>query len=143
MKICFALSAAFFCLVLLPPSARAEIYQCDGKWTNLPCDGSISKTLPESISAQKNDDQEDAVEPPQEVSSSESGGTQEPLAPRYSLVRRLRKTSRDFYLKHKISLTKDELNAFEERCMKRETPLDQCQSQYDAFVQRLNSQIKK
>lgn len=142
MKTQIALLVTMSCLTLLLASAEAEIYQCDGKWTNLPCDGSIQKTLPESSSIKVDDEQGDEKAPAEEAKEGDSA-VLEPLAPRYSIVRKLKKTNRDFFLKHKITLTKDELHNFEVRCMKRETPLDECQSQYDSFVQRLNSQIKK
>ena len=144
MKTQIALLVAMSGLALLPLSVEAEIYQCDGKWTNLPCDGSIQKTLPESSSIKVDDEEAEGDEKaPAEEAKESSSSVLEPLAPRYSIVRKLKKTNRDFFLKHKITLTKDELHNFEVRCMKRETPLDECQSQYDDFVQRLNSQIKK
>lgn len=128
------------CILLFgSQSAFAEIYQCDGKWTNRPCDGAIERTLHEKSVIV--DASEDSGEIPNTQKSKVV--VEEPLAPRYALTRRLRKFSKEMSQKHNLSLTKEELIAFDEKCTKRETPLQQCQSEYDAYVQRLNSQVKK
>lgn len=123
--------------------AFSEIYQCDGKWTNMPCSGAIEKTIHESVGQAA-----DAGGEPVEAAAAEEAvkpGEEalEPLAPRYALARRLRKTSKEFSQKHNLSLTKEELHAFDERCTKRETPFSQCQAQHDAFVQKLNELVKQ
>lgn len=124
-------------------SAQAEIYQCDGKWTNRPCDGAVERTLPESALVNTSPEETSESENQAEEPSKDDSPALEPLAPRYSLVRRLKKFNRDFSLKHKISIPKEEVRAFEERCMKRETPFDRCEADYDNFVKRLSSQINK
>jgi hypothetical protein len=127
--------------------ASAEIYQCDGKWTNKPCGGTIERTMHEKVDPQAAlpglEEMVAEQSPPQNVVP--EAPNSEPLAPRYSLARKLKKLNKDFTEDHGVSLTKEEVRAFEERCTRRETPFSQCQSEYDVFAQRLNAlaQAKK
>jgi hypothetical protein len=138
------ISLYLFAVLFTVSHAFSEIYECDGKWTNRPCDGAIERTMPER--SQPDIDQAD-IDQESQVKANEANNqaikVEEPLAPRYALTRRLRKYSKEMTQKHNLSLTKEEMKSFEDRCHKRETPLAKCQSEYDQFVQRLNSQIKK
>jgi len=57
------LSAAFLLpITLLPVSlAHAEIYECEGKWTNKPCNGSVTKSIEETGSAVPADENVKAI----------------------------------------------------------------------------------
>ncbi len=125
------------------PSLSAEIYQCDGKWTNRPCEGAIERTIHEKTSVDTSDeaDGSDGAEPAKEAPVVEDKKDLEPLAPRYSVARRLKKLSKDLTQKYQIGLSKEELRAFEERCINRENTLAQCESEYDVLSQRLNAKV--
>jgi hypothetical protein len=123
--------------------AHSEIYQCDGKWTNKPCAGAIEKTIHESAGQAADAGGEPVEAAPVEEAVKPGEEALEPLAPRYALTRKLRKTNKEFSQKHNVSLTKEELHAFDERCTKRETPFSQCQAEHDAYVRKLNEQAKQ
>jgi hypothetical protein len=42
------LRSFFLVLLLVSPSARAELYECNGTWTNKPCSGKTQKTIDET-----------------------------------------------------------------------------------------------
>jgi hypothetical protein len=129
--------------ITLVGTAQCEIYQCDGKWTNKPCSGAIERTMHESAEVVVDAGGEPVEAEEKEEAAKPGDIVLEPLAPRYALARKLRKTSRDFSLKHGISLTKEQLSDFDERCTKRETPFAQCQAQFDGYVQKLNAQLQQ
>lgn len=144
MKIRFLSASLMVSVLFIVPSLSAEIYQCDGKWTNRPCEGEIERTIHEKTSVVVEDGgSNDAAETVSETAADDGKKdvALEPLAPRYSISRRLKKLSKELTQKYQIGLTKDELHAFEERCINRENTLAQCQSEYDVLAQRLNSKV--
>lgn len=113
--------------LLLSHAAAAEIYECDGKWTNKPCNGQIARSL------------EEVSRPEQSGSSTPAlaATPPEPLAPRYSLIRKLKKL-RDEYLGRDVpSLSDTEIEGFESLCLDRSRPLVDCQSTYNEYSSRL------
>jgi len=118
-----------FGFLLLCQGAHAEIYECNGKWTNKPCDGQVSRSLEEI-------DRPERVAP----SSSERLETSpEPLAPRYSLIRKLKKLSKDYVGRGVPSLSDTEIDGFESLCLDRSRPFVDCQSAFDEHATRLRN----
>ena len=68
----------YLCGLLLlasPNVVSAEIFQCDGKWTNKPCDGAIERTMHE------HNDFEAQVAKAQDKPQDQNTQISEPLAP--------------------------------------------------------------
>ena len=124
------LSAAITAIPLVQPlRALGEIYNCGGVWTNTPCPGAADQMLPE-ISR--------AVRAPASPRSEDSASTsQEPLAPRYSLVRKLKKLNREYLDRGSNGLNKTEIDGFESFCLDRSHPFVDCQSLFDEHSKRL------
>lgn len=113
--------------LLLSQAAAAEIYECDGKWTNKPCNGHIVRSLEEVSRPERSDSSApDLVATPPE-----------PLAPRYSLIRKLRKLSDEYLGRGVPSLSDTEIEGFESLCLDRSRPLVDCQSAYNEYASRL------
>lgn len=123
------------------PSLHAEIYQCDGKWTNRPCEGAIERTMHESSGDEVEIDPAEALQNNAEEKKEISTG--DPLAPRYSISRKLKKLSKDLMQKYQIGLSKEELRAFEAQCIETGVTIAQCQSKYDEVAQRLNAKVEE
>lgn len=92
-------------VALLPTGALAEVYECDGKWTNKPCTGSISRSIEET-------------------------GSAAPADPAVKLVRE--KTSalhelrmRTVRLREEINLSFD-ISGVEDFCLKEPSSLEEC-----------------
>jgi len=107
-------------------TAEAEIYKCDGQWTNKPCAGRVEEKLDE------------VVRPgiPADPGATPTTPT-EPLAPRYAIVRRLRKMNEEFRSRSGVTLSRAELELFEDRCTDRAVPFAECQDAFNTHTARL------
>ena len=130
-------------LLFIVPSLHAEIYQCDGKWTNRPCDGAIERTMHESAGNEIEMDPAEEHQKNAEEKKETQTSAADPLAPRYSISRKLKKLSKDLMQQHQIGLTKEELRAFESHCIEDGVTIAQCQAKYDEVAQRLNAKVEE
>lgn len=119
---------AFFLLALLIcQTARADIYECNGKWTNKPCDGQASHSIAEITRPER-----------RRASVPELVGTPpEPLAPRYSLIRKLKKLNQEYVDRGAPRLGDTEIEGFESLCLDRTRPLVDCQSAFNEHATHL------
>jgi hypothetical protein len=116
-----------FLILCLCQVASAEIYECNGKWTNKPCDGEIGRSLEEI----------ERPEPSVSTRPEIVGTPPEPLAPRYSLIRKLKKLRNEYTGRGMPSLSSTEIDGFESLCLDRSRPFVDCQSAFDAHATRL------
>ncbi len=47
--------SVLFVAMMSPPTAAAQLYECDGTWTNKPCKGTVAETLDAATGAPSND----------------------------------------------------------------------------------------
>jgi len=106
---------------------EAQVYRCEGTWTNRPCSGAQEEKLPQiSRSA-----------PASTVSNPTPDLPPEPLAPRLSLVRKLKKLNRDYLDRGSPGLNTTEIESFESFCLERTRPLVDCQTSFNEHSRRL------
>jgi len=146
LKIGLAFAVSFVCLVQV---AQAEIYECDGKWTNQPCEsGKAQRTIHEvtrsysppeapEVSAPAGDD---VIEGAQ---SSAGSVALEPLAPRTDLIRKLRKQSDDYKRKGGVTLSSGQLEGFRRACEDRTKPFSDCLAAFNDQSQKLTALNQK
>ena len=106
--------------------AHADIYQCNGKWTNRPCEGETQKVIKE-VTREPSVDR--MLSAPAEITSEENAPANsalEPLAPRTELVRKLRKQSDDYKRKGGVSLSNAQIDGFRRSCEDRSKPYTEC-----------------
>jgi hypothetical protein len=107
--------------LVLPAQALAEIYKCDGKWTNQPCSGNVESTLDEVTRS------EPAAADEAPAEAEDSSHPAEPLAPRYDALRKLRKLS-DEYKRQKLTyISPKDFEAVKKICMDRARPFKECE----------------
>ena len=123
-------------------TVNAEIHQCDGKWTNLPCTGVIESEIKEAQRARHVETTE-APEGEVENGASTSSAMLDPLAPRSDLARKLRKLNDEFKSKGGVTLSKAELDGFRRYCEERTRTIDECQTRFTEQSQRLTELNQK
>jgi len=111
----------------LVPAAHGQLYECDGRWTNKPCAGKVAREIAATSRPEK----------PVEKSTSAIGKAPEPLAPRYSLIRKLKKLNDEYVERGIPSLNEAELDGFESLCLDRSKPFVDCQSSFNEISNRL------
>jgi hypothetical protein len=125
-------------------AAHADIYQCDGKWTNRPCEGETQKTLKE-VSREPSARTllpEVSAEPASDQNSSANTAL-EPLAPRTELVRKLRKQSDEYKRKGGVSLSSAQLDGFRRSCEDRSKPYSDCLAAFNEQSEKLTTLNQK
>lgn len=120
--------ALLITLSLGATSVSAEIYNCDGKWTNRPCKGVIERSLEEVEPETRGD------KPKSDASTQQSS---EPFAPRYEALRKLKKTSDTLTKSGKIGASRGEYETVRKLCMDREKTNAQCKEAVTATLAAL------
>lgn len=122
-----------FLAFAIPSGASAEIFLCDGKWTNSPCAGSVEHQIKE-IKAPS--------EPPSTNQEIPSAGIQpaykeEPLADRYALARKLRKINDSFRSKGDVFYTQSEVKGYSDMWLDRNKPYSECVKEFTSLTDKL------
>jgi len=126
-------SAALLVTLLLGASSvSAQIYNCDGRWTNRPCKGVVERALEEV----KPSEEVKGNEPKRERSTSPQHSS-EPFAPRYDALRQLKKTSDNLTKSGKIGASRGEYETVRKLCMDREKTNAQCKEAVTATLASL------
>ncbi len=132
--------------------AYGELHECDGKWTNLPCTGTIKNSVEESKRVIRVRPETTAQEPSMASpeASSEAAtdiGTSEiitaPLAPRSELARRLRRESDEHKRNGGVGFSSAELESFRRYCEEKTRTIDECHTSYTEQSQHLIEINKK
>lgn len=108
----------------------AEVHNCNGSWTNKPCEGEITESFEEykgSNDVRKNISEVPMVE------------TDVPLAQRNRTVEEVRRMNSDYKRKFGIDLASSSLEFIKITCRNRTIPFDQCKEQRDKLVAELES----
>ncbi|MFM1847856.1 MAG: hypothetical protein RL417_1330 [Pseudomonadota bacterium] len=113
--------------LVFPVAGAAQIYECSGRWTNKPCDGDVGRMI-EEVSR---------PEPPQQASPVPGSPAPEPLAPRYSLIRKMKKLNDEYITRGVPGMDDAELDGFEALCLDPERPFVDCQNAYNEKSSRL------
>jgi len=114
-------------ICLSPTETSAQIYECDGRWTNKPCAGVVGRSMEEVANPA----------PPAVRVTPSSERAPEPLAPRYSLIRKLKKLNDEYTDRGVTGLNDSEIDGFESLCLDRARPFLDCQSAFDEHSNRL------
>ena len=115
------------CMTLMPALGATQVYRCEGTWTNNPCAGTPEATLP-VISRSAREITSASLTP---------SPSSEPLAPRLSLVRKLKKLNREYIDRGSPGLNATEIESFESLCLERSRPLVDCQTSFTEHSKRL------
>lgn len=102
---------------LVTTSATAEIYKCNGQWTNRPCNGVVEKKFDEITETKPS---RTSTTVPTEAAAPE------PFAPRYEAIRKLKKESDTLIKAGKIGASRGEYEAVKKLCMERARPFAEC-----------------
>jgi hypothetical protein len=123
--------------------AHADIYQCNGKWTNQPCEGEPQKVIKEVV---REPSMDRVLSLPTDVIPDESSSAStalEPLAPRTELVRKLRKQSDEYKRKGGVSLSNAQIDGFRRSCEDRTKPYSECLAAFNDQSGKLTSLNQK
>lgn len=121
--------------VFSPGELLADVYKCNGKWTNVPCDG--SKPAPNKGKKKHSENAEGSRDVYNLKKKKEEWETREKLEDRKSekvLAKKaqfgqsLRKMNRE--CKH---FSGSDIKSFESFCKKKSTPIEQCRSRWNAM----------
>ena len=102
-------------LILSPNLSSAEIYNCDGKWTNKPCDGSVSESI-------------------KEKTTDKAKADRKILSAKKSLLHELRMEAISAKRKYDVNV---DLKKVEELCLKTETSVESCKKEIAATEDRI------
>lgn len=129
-------SIALVVASLCARTAAAELHECDGKWTNLPCNGAVERSLSDStrISRMKPGVAKSDSDPADAGAAETSTA---PLAPRSELARKLRRQSDEYKAKGGVALTSVELDTFRRYCEEKTRTVGECQQRFTEESQRL------
>ena len=140
-------ASALTAALLLSAPAAAQIYKCDGKWTNLPCSGKVEAQLQEAphpaakeeaaaIPPQPADktqlDQSDLEAllrndaPPAPTPALQPSATPVLLTPRIEMIRKLRRQNDEERQKGRPALSAAEIGQVERFCMDQAATSEAC-----------------
>ncbi len=121
MKLLFIL---FFLAQLFQQNAQAQLFECEGKWTNKPCNGKVEKEL--SVKEEKTGIVGISSNPDRAKKSSLY----------HELMMKSVKAKNDFQIE-------TNLDQAEDKCLKGDYTLEECQTQIDSYNKELDSKIHK
>jgi hypothetical protein len=125
-------------VVITHPSA-AQVYRCNGVWTNVPCEGVNVATSSVAPSASVTTSVTPAASAPATVVSPTSTKVvnEPPYVERLSLYRKLKKDNEDYARDKKKTLTFAEIDEARVLCQDADTSYAQCQDKVDELRKQL------
>ena len=129
-------------LLMFEGIALAEIYKCDGKWTNRPCTGKIEAQVAESPGDSIDEMLDNAVKEKNQTKEEkgESGAVSsqaEPMTKRYEMVRKLRKTNDSYQNQKKKTLERKQVEAVASICNDSRKSAEDCNKANDDALKEL------
>ena len=104
--------------------AAAQIFKCDGKWTNRPCSGEIEARIEETN--REPQPAPNAEDPAPAPPLDQTAPALEPMSARYDLVRKFRRRNDDLRQKNRPALSPAEVGKVERFCLESATKAQDC-----------------
>lgn len=120
-------------LQMYPSSLAAEIRNCNGKWTDQPCEAAGSSESDDAAWLKRGAVSKYTGSRPAAAAATPS----EPLAPRLELIRKLKRENKDSQKKGGAWLSSSEIDAFSDECEDLSKPYAQCKVRYDELLSKV------
>ncbi|MCO6432179.1 MAG: hypothetical protein J5J00_15080 [Deltaproteobacteria bacterium] len=130
---------AIFVIGLACSPVDAEIYNCEGKWTNKPCSGAIEESIAE-VTRPESQVELPPSDQPIIIDATKPKPTEPPtldLTQRLELERRIKKSNDKAKQEGKKHLSRDEIEKITRICRDTSKPLKECQSVVNKSEKRL------
>ena len=138
-------------LLLFPAYSNAEIYQCDGKWTNVPCGQQTTQNSGKKNTASENDSVPEATEPTAAKPEQHSDPVLERQREQWAVKEKEQQALERERLKGASSFasslssmnsackfyTGSEIKSFEAFCRRRDTALENCRSRWNEMHSKM------